>query len=332
MDIFAELDSCQELSRLPPYQTGQRVKLLASWASGESLSQVPLGRVRDLGETANWLLTTCVEIAKVLGIEEMIREHLSRLATEAHYGVPYEVAPIAQLRVLRRSEVIRLFKNDKGKSFTSPHQILDTDPAEFIGIITTKRVLLLKDAISKSIGDSFQRKRTGHALRAEKIAIIHPLIISLYDTQGLDFERAIEALLNVDPISLNAQRFTRQRKGEPDIQIIGRKGTVVIAASASEDFKKLIPWDKAREVLGSVGFTGRASNYITIGKPDFHERAIKNAQEVTEKGQRLLLVPVDVLAELCLKCFEGKITQEVLLELLETRHAYISRQEADTLG
>jgi hypothetical protein len=72
-------------------------------------------------------------------------------------------------------------------------------------------------------------------------------------------------------------------------------------------------------------------NYITVGKPDFHDLAIRNAWEVTEKGQNLLLLPVEVLAELCLKCIEGKITREVLLEFLETRHGYVSRQEADAL-
>jgi hypothetical protein len=103
----------------------------------------------------------------------------------------------------------------------------------------------------------------------------------------------------------------------------------VIAAMASEDSKKPISWDKAKEVLGSVGFTGQASNYVTVGKPGFDELAIENAREIAEKGERLLLLRVDVLGGLCLKIFEGKIVAKDLLEFLETRQGYVSRQGTD---
>jgi len=336
-DIFLELENCRELSRLAPYLSGQKSKLLALWISGEEVRNITrefrigYGRIRDLGESAEWLLTIAVDIAKLTGIEQSIINKMSRLTMEAHYGVPYEVVPVAQLRVLKRSEIIHLVKNDMGKSFTSLHQILDTDPAGFIGILDPNRVSVLKYAIAKNIGNSFQRKRTGHVIRSEKISIIRTLIVNLYDNKGLDFERAIEDLLNVHQISLDARRFTRQRTREPDIQLPGNKGTIIISASASEDFEKPISWNKAKEVLGSVGFTGQASNYITVGKPDFHDLAIKNVHEVTERGEKLLLLRVDVLAELCLNVIEGKLKREDLLDFLENKRGYISSQEDDML-
>ena len=69
----------------------------------------------------------------------------------------------------------------------------------------------------------------------------------------------------------------------------------MLSATASETDKKPISWSKSREVLGSVGYQGTASNFVVIGRPEFHKIAIENASEIVQKGERILLLPLDVL-------------------------------------
>ncbi len=82
--------------------------------------------------------------------------------------------------------------------------------------------------------------------------------------------------------------------------------------------KKLINWDKARDVLASVGYSGQVSNYMTMGKPKFHDVAAGNADELADRGdQRLLLISLPAIVELSLLEVEGKKAKGTLLEVLE---------------
>jgi hypothetical protein len=72
---------------------------------------------------------------------------LTRLSKEAHFGVPVRLHELAKLRVLNRSDLMRLLLNDKGVELVEPHKILDTEPGQFVGILSHEKVAALKERI-----------------------------------------------------------------------------------------------------------------------------------------------------------------------------------------
>jgi len=340
LDLLSSITNVLEMQKLRPWDAEKRAQLLYRWVSGESVMKLTTdfsseysvghGRIKELGSVAEWLLSTAAQIGDSIGSASTIVEKLMNLAQEAHFGVPLELVPLAQLRALPRSDILRLIINDKGVKLADPHKIIDADPSQFVGILPPQKVTILKEKIAQSIGETLRRRKVGHLLRCDRLAVIRPLVERVYDTYGTEFERALEQLLNSPMIELNVRRFTRQRSGQPDLEFQALRGTVVISAKASDDNMKPVSWDKSREVLGSVGYTGTASNLIVVGKPDFHNIAIDNAKELARKGNHLLLLPVDVIVELCLQKIEGKISREALISTIEDKHGILTREDLES--
>lgn len=341
-DVFIGITGLPEMERLRPFSAEHRAQVLSRWVGGESTVKLASdysedysfghGRIRELGEVAEWLLLTAAEIVVTLGEDETTVNALRRLASEAHFGLPRELIELAKLRLVLRSDLLRLMFNEKGIKLTSPHDVLDAGPEQFVGILAPQKVASLKEGIGKSIGESLARRKLGHLLRCDRLAAVRPIVARVYEAQGTGFDRALEELLNAQLVELNARRFTQQPSGQPDLEFAGANGTIVISATASLNDQKPVPWDKAREVLGSVGYTGKASNFVVIGKPSFHTLAIDNAAELAARGGSLLLVPVDVIVELCLRKVEGTISRDELISKLEDSRGYLSREALEAVA
>ena len=98
---------------------------------------------------------------------------------------------------------------------------------------------------------------------------------------------------------------------------------MVIQATASTADRKPISWNKAQEVLSSVGYSGSACNFVTVGRPEFHDVAIGNANEIRDRGEhKLLLVALPEVVELCLKEAEQKCTEGTLLAVFQTARGH----------
>ena len=330
--LLSVLCSMKEFQSLRPYDSEQREKVLLAWAGGIPIAQIidtyssnryeiGLGNIRSIGETAAWMLNTAAQITSLSDVsigDEEFTMALEDMARRCKFGVPGVVIPVAELKVLRRSELNLLVNNSTGKTLLTLHEILDTPIEDFVGILSPQKVTLLQSTILDQIGESLVRRRSGHVMRAEKVQGLRPLIERCYDSQGSDFERALESLICSEFLRLQATRFARQRTGQPDLEVVGSRGTVVIQVTSSEDNRKPISWSKAREVTTSVGFSGQASNFVTIGRPGFHEVAVGNANEIADRGDlRLLLISLPELVEICLLEIEGLNPQGTLLSVLE---------------
>ena len=337
-DILCNITGVSEMEHLRPYSSPQRAELICRWISGHptmvlaqeySTERYSAGRghITDLGEVAEWLLLTAAQIGSTIGVPDTVVNKLTQLAHEAHFGVPSELIELAQLRVLQRPDLLRLIINDKGIKLTDPHEILDADPSVFTDILPPQKATALKEGIGQNINETLLRRKVGHLLRCDRLSVIRPLVKAVYESKGTEFERALENLLNTPLVALGVRRFARQPSGQPDLEISATRGTIVISATASQDDKKPASWDKSREVLGSVGYTGTASNFVVIGKPDFHTVAIDNAAEKSDKGEKILLLPADVIVELCLQVVEGKISRDEMISKLEDTHGYLKREE-----
>ena len=331
-----------EFQFLRPYDGDGRAHVLNEWLAGIPTSQIienhsgqyeiGYGHIRGIGEAAAWMLNTAARMANVPGLlpdGESISQELVELAQRCKYGVSTEVVPIAELRVLHRAELNLLVNNSTGRVLDTPHKILDTDVNEFVGILSPQRAEQLQAAILEQIGESISNRRFGHASRADRFGGLRPLVERCYDEQGTDFEAALEQLLKSQLVDLGVHRFTQQRTGQPDLEVSGSQGTIVIQATASEDNRKPVNWAKAREVVSSVGYSGKASNFVTVARPGFHDVAIGNANEIAERGdQNLLLIPLPELIEVFLSEVEGNLPGGGLLKVLECARGYFVQEES----
>ena len=235
---------------------------------------------------------------------------------------------LSELRILHRSELNLLVNNSTGRVLDTPHKILDTDLDDFAGILSPQKAELLQAAILDRIGESISSRRFGHASRANRFTGLRPLVERCYDQQGTAFEAALEQLLNAQIVDLEVHRFIQQRTGQPDLEVSGSQGTIVIQATASEDNRKPVNWAKAREVVSSVGYSGQASNFVTVARPDFHDVAIGNSNEIAARGdQQLLLIPLPELIEVFLSEVEGQLSSGGLLRVLERACGYFVADE-----
>ena len=81
-------------------------------------------------------------------------------------------------------------------------------------------------------------------------------------------------------------------------------------------------------MLSSVGYSGQASNFVTVARPGFHDVAIGNANEIAERGdQQLLLFPLPELIEVFLTEIEGKVPSGSLLSVFEGERGHFSVEE-----
>lgn len=137
-------------------------------------------------------------------------------------------------------------------------------------------------------------------------------------------------MLNADQINLKAIRLAKQRRGEVDLYIpCTGGGSIVIAATASDDNAKPISWDKAREVLGMIGAPTPIKNYVVLGKPGFHNLAKENARElVNDQTRSILLLPVTVFGELCMKVLEGTLQPSELVDTLQRSRGYLNSAQS----
>ena len=252
------------------------------------------------------------------------------LAQRCKFGVPGEIVTVAELGVLHRSELNLLTHNSTGKILDTPHKILDTPLNEFVGILSPQRARALQSAILDQIDESVSGRRFGHVARADGFNDLMALIERCYDLQGTDLEVALEELLTSQFPELRVYRFGNQRNGQPDLEVTGARGTIVIQVTASADDKKPINWTKAREVMGSVGYSSQASNYVTIGRPGFHDVAVGNANEFAARGdQQLLLMALPEFIEVCMSEIEGHAPAGSLLEVLENSRGHFLAETLD---
>ena len=340
-DLIPIICQLQEFQALRPYDDGKRAQVLDDWVVGCTTSEIidtyssqyeiGSGHIRSIGATAAWMLNTASKIASIPGLlvdGETISKELSDLSHQCKFGVPSPVVPIAELQVLRRSELNLLVNNAKGKVLDTPHKILDTELGDFVGILSPQRAERLKAAILDQIGESLLSKRFGHASRADRFSGLRPLVERCYDAQGTAVEIALEELLKAQFLNLGVHRFAKQRTGQPDLEITGSKGTIVVQVTASIDNRKPVNWDKARQVPSSVGYSGTASNFVTVARPEFHDVAIGNANEMAGRAdQKLLLIPLSVLIEVFLSEVEGTLPQGELLRILEDKHGHFVGQD-----
>jgi helicase len=315
-----------------------RTGCLLDWMSGASDASLarrfkgcPPARVRGMGKSAAWLLDALERVATLRGAGEHEVDAVHYAALEARYGVPAALAPLARLHALGvgRAALLRLYHGDEGRQLYEPDVLLETDVSEFDGLLKPIEVERLRTAIVAERGETLRRRRDAQLDRAERAHLDAQLIQDLYNASGAALEQAVADAL--EAAGLSVSRVVRQPHGEEDLQLSHTDGTVVASVTASTDEGKRISWSKAREVLGT-GAGMNPTNYVCIGRPGFHSLAERKAEEIAREagGRRLLLVPIDVLAEAVVRVQEQALAPGALADMLARSQGVMSLHDLPT--
>jgi len=298
-----------------------RTDCLLRWAdghAGEAIARIhpgcPEPRVAVMGRTAAWLLEA---VGQLVALQEGDPAPISRLSLALRYGVPVELVPLARLHAagIGRGALMRLHAGDGGRRLFDPDVLLDAEAAAFDGLLRPIEIDRLRAAVTNARGESFKRRRDGQVQRAQAAAIEARLVADLYDTSGLDFEQAVADALG--SIGVAVTRITSQKRGEEDLQVTHDDGTIVVSVTASLSPSRNIVWSKAREILGG-GVGINPINYVCVGRPGFHSLAIEHAELIAREAgaRRLLLIPLDVLAEMVILCHEQVLDDKTVVDLI----------------
>ena len=114
------------------------------------------GEIRVKLENANWLLYSCYEMAKVLGLKEQLSA-LQKLRTRIKYGVREELLVLMKFKGIGRQRARKLFSQGI-KSVQQMRLATQGDLAQMVG---PKLAASLKDQLGQKVEPIKQRKRKG---------------------------------------------------------------------------------------------------------------------------------------------------------------------------
>jgi replicative superfamily II helicase len=309
-----------------------RTACLLGWMAGFPESRLakrfkgcPPARLRGMGKSAAWLLEALTRVAAVRGAEDAQVAATRASALAARYGVPPNLVALARLPHVNvgRTALMSLYEGDQGRQLYEPDVFLEAELSEFDGLLTPTEVERMRMAIVSERGETLRRRRDAHIERAERAQLGAKLIDDLYEATGPALEQAVVDALG--SVGVAATRILRQPHGEEDLQIDHSDGTVVVSVTASADTAKRISWNKAREVLGT-GTGMNPANYVCIGRPGFHSLAERKVAEIAQEegSRRLLLIPIDVLAEAVVRLREGELEAGALGDILARGRGLLS--------
>jgi replicative superfamily II helicase len=271
------------------------------------------GTIRSIAETTSWMIQTLGRIASALEYDDGFVDSLQTLGERVARGVPSEGIELHKLgiRGVTRPVIKRLV--DAG--YGSLDRILDTPAAGFRGTISPTVAQRIHEAIIAQLEELQGRSKHIQSSRLEKLGRDPQIIKDIYELEGIPLEDAVTNLLNAPPLSLGAERITKQRAGEPDVRIPLPGGIVVgsVTASASN-----VSDTKCAEIIRS-GARMNPTSFVVFGRPGFHDLAVRNAPNLNkqlERSKSYKLFPIHELGELYVRVVEGRLSRERFIDFL----------------
>jgi helicase len=286
------------------------------------------GIIRGLCEYLTWLIDTAANLAPLFGRTNTEAKMLNILSERIHYGVPEAILPLARLRIsmLTRSALMQLLES----GYDTPDKILDADISEFQGVISRKLAINLHENIEQSLKNRLETRKRNHLTRLQKIGADTAVLSALYEQTGTALEITLCDLFVPPFCNCLFERVTKQREGEPDNLLHLPDGNV-IAFSVTARETQNVSMKKAGEIIaGAARF--RPVARIVVGRPDFHELAIKNAQEIANDGTNFKILPMFVLAEMFVRVREGRLKDDAVMNILRNQLGYISIETLSESG
>lgn len=313
------------------YDETKRLKMVllaGEWIAGteytrlEKSFRIRAGQIRNACEHLAWIIDSASAAAPLLGRPRGDAVALGILADRLRFGLPAECLSIARLRVpgINRTELMNLLKH----GYDSPDKILEADLSDFVGVISRTDAARLQERIQREIADTQRRQRREQVLRLQELGIDTSILNALYESTGTALEKVLCDVFVPPVCSLRFERIGRQREGEPDNLMYLTDGRVIAFSVTARENQK-IAMKKAGEIIpGAARY--RPCALVVIGRPDFHELAIKNAEDVVATGINYKLIPVSVLAEMYVRVFEGRLNEDLVVGILKDELGYLTSE------
>ncbi|MDI6694294.1 MAG: DEAD/DEAH box helicase [Anaerolineales bacterium] len=286
----------------------------------EKSFQVKAGTIKNLCEHLAWIVDSSSALAPLFGRTRKEAESLSILAERLRYGVPSAALAIARLRApgMNRTHLMQLLEN----GYDTVDKILDADLASFQGVISRKLAINLQERIQQSIRDSLERRKRDQMVRLQRIGVDTTVLVALYEQTGTALEITLCDLFTPPFCNLVFERVTKQREGEPD-NLLHLPDGGIIAFSVTAKENQNVSMKKAGEIIASAARYKPVAR-VVVGRPDFHELSIKNADEIVADGVNFKLLPIPVLAEMYVRLSEGRLTSDDVVTILRDKTGYIT--------
>lgn len=324
------------------YEKTKRLKMALTayyWIQGHQLRELEeafqekAGPIRRLtAENLSWIVDAMADLATAMGRPREYAEQLEVIVDRLVYGVPQKALFMAKLRVrgINRSEMMQLLKH----GYDSSDKILDADISAFDGVISRTGANRLRDELRKHIKDTLERRKRGHITRLDRLGVDSGVIKNIYEAEGRALEMAMEDLFTSPFWNLVFERISRQdqREGRPDFLLYTVDNEVIACeVTAKERNDHHIDKGKAEKILGSAAEYKPIAR-VVIGRPDFHELAIDNAENIVAEGMNYKLIPMHVLAEMYVRVREGRLTSKDIESILRNERGYLTFETLDKYG
>lgn len=321
-------------------------ELSRNWINGDELReleklipQLSAGMLRDMFRELVWVLDGFASITTAaadtrtpeanrpqslrgldahLDLLGRLPRTIRRLNFRVVKGLPDDVlwmsglsAPGSEFR-LSRSEILSL--QDHG--FTQPQQVMLGSPeADLVRFAVFAKAKPAPQAKANWLRDTCrewkmtQRRRAAerHLKRARRCPDVR-LVDQFYSSQGKDFERGFEAILQVLKITF-ARLDDKTKTGAPDYVLQLEDSPPLIAELKSKEKDNLVDYNKAVEVLAASEVHGYKETFcVTLCHPGVDP----SVPLVIAECGRLSVVESSDLGEALLRLCEGSLTQNQL--------------------
>ncbi len=277
---------------------------------------VSSGAVHHLAVDVAWVLDGLHKVATVpdFGCPQTLSNQIALLARRVRCGAPAEA--LDMIRVAERHRVPGFGRQRAmaliSQGIASLHDILATAKDKLVQLLRSgQRAQALLEAASTSIGHTPDRLATTHRELAKRLGIAQ-LVDECNQTLGVDYEKAITRLLNVETTWSVTVLDDGVRQNVPDLLVELGQTAVLIECKTCTKSPALIKKDEAWAVLQKAADFDRSMWRVTLGKPVFDETCKKKVATSDD----ITLVEHSLFMEGLLRVHSGSLAPSEFLEWL----------------
>jgi len=312
---FDELPRRQDL-----YNTLKTAMALDSWTKGKGSREIRKeygvgeGYLKKIGERISWLLDAATQLSDMpeINLDKKTKRIISTLVKEANFGLPVEHLKFADLNLPGKPRKVYQILAEK---ISNTDDLIET-PIDKLPLTPPHKILVKRNILRLVPENSYLADRESILLESYSNARDYPELKTLFYTIGNSFERAVFPILG--KLGFKVSKTTLEPHG-PDYVIKEDQDIIAIECKGKKNHN-LISAVEAEEILGK-GKKYSPTVFVTIGKPDFSDEAIRNCQKA-----RVTLLPIAALARALLLKYRDPNIPDKLLYLFK-RHRRIDPKD-----
>jgi helicase len=281
-------------------------------------SHVSSGSVHRLAIEVAWVLDGLHKLSCVpdVGCSQAVSNQIAMLARRVRWGAPAEALDV--MRVAERHGVPGFGRQRAmallAQGIGTIHDILSTAKDKLVSLLRSdRRAQALLDAASSTVGHGPDRLAATHIRIAKELGI-EGLVTACGRDLGVDYEKAVVALLEVETGWVVTVLDDGQRQNVPDILVKFGDLEILVECKTCTTSPPLIKKEEAWAVLQKSADFDSTMRRVTLGKPAFDETAKKKVAASPD----ITLIEHSVFVEGLLRVHAGTLQPHDFLLWLST--------------